>query len=144
MCLNALSQPDGYAVPDAWMSIEESIARLTTMRDKAATLSVDGWAAQRITHLTTANPKFDAAVDIGEALDASALTLALMFLRTAVTHPGEHMHLCGVQGCGNFYRCNGARCAGNTWLCPACELDDNATYLNTGASHAEHSHRVSE
>jgi len=28
------------------------------------------------------------------------------------SHDGDHIHACGVKGCGNYYRCHGGRCAG--------------------------------
>ena len=40
------------------------------------------------------------------------------------SHPGDHIHTCGVKGCGNYYRCHVGRCAGAVWICPACEMDE--------------------
>jgi hypothetical protein len=45
----------------------------------------------------------------------------------------EHTHHCGVKGCDNFYKCHGARCAGNEWLCPACELDEKDVAMDAAS-----------
>jgi hypothetical protein len=63
--------------------------------------------------------------------NALALMLAMMVLQNQIDRapkPGEHEHRCGVLGCDNRFSCTRERCAGTTWICPACELDQRDTY----------------
>lgn len=62
--------------------------------------------------------------------NAAALHLAMQAITRELdaAKPGEHQHRCGVLGCDNQFSCTRERCAGTTWICPACELDQRDTY----------------